>query len=102
MPKGKPHPAEFKARATIEVMHAKKTANELTFEHDLNPNLVKNWVAKATFEIARVFTASEDERECDEHREEVGERDYLQRRVLVHYGIDLDSKEGSDRPGMVG
>ena len=42
MPKGKPHPAEFKARATIKVMHAKKTVNELTFEHDLNPNLVKN------------------------------------------------------------
>jgi len=37
MPKGKPHPAEFKARVTIEVMHAKKTVNELTFEHDLNP-----------------------------------------------------------------
>ena len=54
MPKGKPHPTEFKARVTIEVMHAKKTANELTFEHDLNPNLVKNWLAKATFEIARV------------------------------------------------
>ncbi|MFC2647340.1 MAG: hypothetical protein ACFNZW_05145 [Coriobacteriaceae bacterium] len=51
MPKGKPHPAELKARVTIEVMHAKKTANELTFEHDLNPNLVKNWLAKATFEI---------------------------------------------------
>ena len=37
-------------------MHAKKTVNELTFEHDLNPNLVKNWVAKATFEIARVHS----------------------------------------------
>ena len=37
MPKGKPHPTEFKARVTIEVMHAKKTANELTFEHDLKP-----------------------------------------------------------------
>lgn len=37
MPKGKPYPAEFRARATIEVMHAKKTVNELTFEHDLKP-----------------------------------------------------------------
>ncbi|QUC02627.1 hypothetical protein [Atopobium sp. oral taxon 416] len=37
MPKGKPRPAEFKARVTIEVMHAKKTVNELTFEHDLKP-----------------------------------------------------------------
>jgi len=35
MPKGKPHPTEFKARVTIEVMHAKKTANELAFEYDL-------------------------------------------------------------------
>ena len=82
--------------------HAKKTVNELTFEHDLNPNLVKNWLAKATFEIARVFTASEDERGFSEPHCKIGERDYLQRRVLVHYGIDLDSKEGSDRPGMVG
>ena len=37
MPKGKPHPTEFKAKVTIEVMHAKKTVNELTFEHDLKP-----------------------------------------------------------------
>ena len=54
MPKGKPRPTELKARVTIEVMHAKKTVNELTFEHDLNPNLVKNWVAKTTFKIACV------------------------------------------------
>lgn len=97
MPKGKPYPAEFRARATIKVMHAKKTVNKLTFEHDLNPNLVKNWLAKATFEIARVFTASEDERECDEHREEVGERNYLQHCLFKRYSIDIKDIPGRSK-----
>ena len=97
MPKGKPHPTEFKARVTIEVIHAKKTANELTFEHDLNPNLVKNWLAKATFEIARVFTASEDERGCSEPHCKIGERDYLQRRVLKRYSIDIKDIPGRSK-----
>ena len=38
----------------LEALQGAETANELAFEHDLNPNLVKNWVAKATFEIACV------------------------------------------------
>ena len=78
-------------------MHAKKTVNELTFEHDLNPNLVKNWVAKATFEIARVFTASEDERGFSEPHCKIGERDYLQHCLLKRYGIDIKDIPGRSK-----
>lgn len=74
MPKGKPHPAELKARVAIEAMHGEKTVSDVAAGHGLNPNLVRKWVAKAESEMARVFTASEDERarerELAEHREE--------------------------------
>ena len=115
MPKGKPYPAELKARVSIEVMHGEKTVNDVAAEHGLNPNLVRKWVAKAESEMARAFTASEDERarerELAEHREEVddlhrkigeltAERDYLQRGLLGRYGIDIEDVPG--RPGKRG
>ena len=112
MPKGKPHPAELKARVALEVMHGEKTVSEVASEHDLNPNLVRNWKAKAESGLSRVFSATEDERarerELAEHREEVddlhrkigeltAERDYLQRGLLKRYGIDIEDVPG--RPG---
>ena len=37
MPKGKPHPAELKARVALEVvMHGEKTVNEVASERDLS------------------------------------------------------------------
>ena len=62
MPKGKPHPAEPKARVAIEMMRGEKTVNNVAAEHGLSPNLVRKWAAKAESEMARVLTASEDER----------------------------------------
>lgn len=61
MPEGKPHPAELKARVALEVMHGEKTVNEVATGHDLNPNLVRRWVAKAESDMARIFTVAEDE-----------------------------------------
>ena len=112
MPKGKPYSAEFKARVVLEALQGAKTVNEIASEHDLNPNLVRNWKAKAESGLSRVFSASEDERarerELAEHREEVddlhrkigeltAERDYLQRGLLKRYGIDIEDVPG--RPG---
>ena len=112
MPKGKPHPAEVKARVALEVMHGEKTVNEAASEHDLNPNLVRKWVARAESDLARVFAVADDEksreRELAEHREEVddlhrkigqltAERDHLQRGLLKRYGIDIEDVPG--RPG---
>ena len=112
MPKGKPYSAEFKARVVLEALQGAKTVNEIASEHDLSPNLVRKWVAKAEGDLARVFTVADDERarerELAEHREEVddlhrkigeltAERDYLQRGLLKRYGIDIEDVPG--RPG---
>ena len=112
MPKGKPYSAEFKARVVLEALQGAKTVNEIASEHDLNPNLVRNWKAKAESGLSRVFSASEDERarerELAEHREEVddlhrghgeltAERGYLQRGLLKRCGIDIEDVPG--RPG---
>jgi transposase len=109
MPKGKPHPAELKARVALEVIRGDRTVNEIASDHDLNPNLVRKWAAKAESDMARVFTTAEDERERERelagHREEVddlhrkigeltAERDYLQRGLLARYGIDIEDVPG--------
>lgn len=72
---GKAVPAEFKAKVVLEVMQGTETVNEVAARYDLNPNLVRNWKAKAESELSRVFSAVEDEREREreraEHQEEV-------------------------------
>ena len=112
MPKGKPYSAEFKARLVLEALQGAKTVGEIAAEYGLNPNLVRNWKAKAESDLSRVFSAAEDERarerELAEHREEVddlhrkigeiaAERDYLQRGLLKRCGIDIEDVPG--RPG---
>ena len=54
MPKGKPYSAEFRAGLVLEALQGAKTVNEIAAEHDLNPNLVRNWKAKAKSELSRV------------------------------------------------
>lgn len=112
MPKGKPYSDEFKARLVLEALQGAKTVGEIAAEHGLNPNLVKNWKAKAESDLSRSFSAAEDgrarERELAEHREEVddlhrkigelaAERDNLQHGLLKRYGIDIEEVPG--RPG---
>ena len=108
MPKGKPHSAEFKARLALEAPQDAKTVGEIAAEHDLNPNLVRNWKAKAESELSHALSAAEDEREFAEHREEVDDLhrkigeptadcDYLQRGLLERCGIDIADVPG--RPG---
>lgn len=112
MPKGKPYSAEFKARLVLEALQGAKTVGEIAAEHGLNPNLVRNWKAKAESDPSRVFSAAEDERarerELAGHREEIddlhrkigeltAERDYLQRGLLKRHGIDIEDVPG--RPG---
>lgn len=53
MPKGKPHSAEFKARPALEALQGAKTVGEIAAEHGLNPNLVRNWKAKAESDLSR-------------------------------------------------
>lgn len=116
MPKGKPYPAEFKAKVVLECMQGTDTVNDIAARYDLNPNLVRNWKAKAESELSRVFSATEDERERErelaEHQEEVddlcrkigeltAERDYLQRSLLKRFGIDID-EDVPRRPGKRG
>lgn len=96
----------------LEALQGAKTVNEIAAEHGLNPNLVRNWKAKAESELPRVFSAAEDEwareQELAKHREEVddlnrkigeltAERDYLQRGLLERHGIDIADVPG--RPG---
>ena len=75
MPKGKPHPAELKARVALEVIRGDGTVNVIASDRDLNPNLVRKWAAKAESDMARAFAAAEGERgrerELAGHREEV-------------------------------
>lgn len=96
----------------LEALQGAKTVNEIAAEHDLNPNPVRNWKAKAEPELLRSFSAAENERarerelagqreKVDDLHRKIGgrtaERDYLQRSLLKRYGIDITGEPG--RPG---
>ena len=111
--RGKPCPAEFKAKVVPECLQGTDTVTEVAARYGLNPNLVRNWKAEAESDLSRVFSATEDERERErelaEHQEEaddpcrkIGElaagRDCLQRSLLGRFGIDID-EDVPPRPG---
>jgi transposase len=93
----------------LEAIRGDGTVNEIASDHDLNPNLVRKWAAKAESDMARAFTTAEDERErerglagrqeeVDDLRRKIGEitaeRDCLQRGLLARYGIDIEDVPG--------
>ena len=94
----------------LEALQGAKTVNELAAEHGLNPNLVRNWKAKAESDLSRAFSATEDERARERELavspgggrrpasrtrgELTAERDYLQRGLLKRYGIDIEDVPG--------
>ncbi|WP_130811211.1 transposase [Olsenella sp. Marseille-P4559] len=101
MPKGKPRPAELKARVAVEVMHGEKTINEIASEHDLNTGLVRKWVAKAESEMACVSTcprtSGRASGEFAKHREEV---DDLRRKLGEAFPSDEEPGDTLPEPSL--
>ncbi len=74
--------AGLKPRVVLGALQGARTVNELAAEHDLSPNLVRNWKAKAESDLSRVFSATEDERAREQGLAERGDR-WLMRRVRL-------------------
>ena len=110
MTKGKPYPAEFKARLVIESLREERTVAQIASENGVAPKLLSRWRTELLQNAERVFSADADaaaiERERSEHERKVddlhriigqltAERDYLQRGVRQRLGIDPDGRQGA-------
>ena len=107
MAKGKPYPAEFKARLVIESLREDRTVAQIASENGIAPKLLSRWRTELLSNAERVFSADADAaargRELAEHERQVddlhriigqltAERDYLQRSVRQRLGIDVDRR----------
>ena len=54
---------EFKARICIEILQGDRELNEIAYEHNLSPNLLRNWKNEFVRNSHRVFSESRAEKE---------------------------------------
>ena len=70
--------AEFKARIVIEVLEGARELEAIAAEHQLNPNMVRNWKAEFLQNAGRAFEQpnkkSKEERRKEKKREKENER----------------------------
>jgi len=70
--------AEFKASVVLELLQGNKELGELAAEHNLNPNMIRNWRREFLDNASRVFDETNIEKEArrkEEHLEQ--ERDQM-------------------------
>ena len=93
---------EFKAKIVLESIRGEKEINELALEHQIQPNLIRNWKKEFIANASNVFYAKSDEKSKESLNELESENDELAKK-LGRLTIEVDwlkkkSKEilGSD------
>lgn len=98
--------AEQKTKIVLEAIRGEKEINELASEHQLQPNLIRNWKREFLENASTVFDTKRDEKamevandlqeENDELAKKVGrlsvEVDWLKKKSEQSFGPDFESK----------
>jgi len=97
---------EFKAKIVLEAIRGEKEINELASEHQIQPNLIRNWKKEFIANAFNVFDTKSDEKakeslnelesENDELAKKLGrltiEVDWLKKKSKEVLGLDYESK----------
>lgn len=97
---------EFKAKIVLEAIRGEKEINELASEHQIQPNLIRNWKKEFIANASSVFDAKADEKakealdelesENDELAKKLGrltvEVDWMKKKSKEIIGPDYESK----------
>ncbi len=97
---------EFKAKIVLEAIRGEKEINELASEHQIQPNLIRNWKKEFIANASNVFDTKADEKvkesldelesENDELAKKLGrltvEVDWLKKKSKEILGPDYESK----------
>ena len=98
--------AEFKTKIVLEAIKGEKTINEIASEHQIQPNLIRNWKREFLEKAALVFDDKREEntkakleesrKERDEYAKKVGQLsmqvDWLKKKSEEVAGPDWESK----------
>ena len=106
--------AEQKTKIVLEAIRGEKEINELASEHQLQPNLIRNWKREFLENASTVFDTKRDEKalkvandlqeENDELAKKVGrlsvEVDWLKKKSEQSFGPDFESKFSKKPKGL--
>lgn len=73
--------AEFKTRIVIEVIRGEKEINQLASEHQISPNLIRNWKKEFLNNASTLFDTKRDEKAMKKLKEAEIEKDALIKKV---------------------
>ncbi len=105
---------EFKAKVVLEALSGIKEINELAAEHQIQPNLIRNWKREFMENASKAFDTKADEKytdainelqaENDELAKKVGRQsiaiDWLKKKSEETLGPDYESKFSEKPKGM--
>lgn len=58
------YPPEFKTKLVLEVLQGEKELNEIASEHNINPNMLRNWKKEFLGNASRAFDENRQAREA--------------------------------------
>ncbi len=80
---------EFKSKVVLEAISGIKEINELAAEHQIQPNLIRNWKREFMENASKAFDTKTDEKAMDKIYELEKENDKLAQKV-GRQSIQLD------------
>lgn len=73
--------AEFKTKVVLEAISGEKEINQLASEHQIAPNLIRNWKKEFLNNAFSIFDNKRDEQMLEKLRDSESEKDDLTRKV---------------------
>ena len=73
--------AEFKTKVVLEAISGEKEINQLASEHQIAPNLIRNWKKEFLNNAFPIFDNKRDEQMLEKLRDSESEKDDLTRKV---------------------
>lgn len=91
---------EFKTKIVLEALSGIKEINELAAEHQIQPNLIRNWKREFTENASKAFDTKADDKYTDKINELQAENDELAKKVgRQSIAIDWMKKKSEETLG---
>lgn len=84
------YPPEFKTKLVLEVLQGEKELNEIASEHNINPNMLRNWKKEFLKNASRAFDENCQAREAGRKEDSLKKENERMLKIIGQITLERD------------